>query len=119
MTSSVAPAETARFLRRRAERREQRGKARAEHLRRNLSAAARLLRDRYDAERVIVFGSLATGTCREHSDVDLAVVGLPGEAYFPALSDLMALFGAAVDLVRLEEAPKSLRQRIEAEGEVL
>jgi hypothetical protein len=44
---------------------------------------------------------------------------VPRSLYFAALADLMTLFGAAVDLVRLEEAPESLRGRILAEGEVL
>jgi predicted nucleotidyltransferase len=68
---------------------------------------------------VILFGSLATGTCRDTSDVDLAVSGVPRSLYFPVLADLMALFGAPVDLVRMEEVPKSLRGRIVAEGEIL
>jgi predicted nucleotidyltransferase len=67
----------------------------------------------------VLFGSLATGSHSETSDVDLAVEGLPNALYFAALADLMAHFGVPVDLVRLEEAPNSLRERIAAEGEPL
>jgi predicted nucleotidyltransferase len=51
--------------------------------------------------------------------VDLAVEGLPATAYFQALAELMALFGTRVDLVRLEEAPPSLCERVDEEGQVL
>jgi predicted nucleotidyltransferase len=59
-----------------------------------------------------VFGSLATASATEESDVDLAVEGLPGSAYFAALAALMEVFGGPVDLVRMEEAVESLRQRV-------
>jgi predicted nucleotidyltransferase len=68
---------------------------------------------------VILFGSLASGSAHEASDVDLAVAGLPSEAYFTALGELMALFCAPVDLVRIEDACPSLVDRIAAEGRPL
>jgi predicted nucleotidyltransferase len=63
-----------------------------------------------------LFGSLVHGEPTGESDVDLAVEGLPPRAYFPALADLMTLFRGPVDLVRLEEAAASLRERVLAEG---
>jgi predicted nucleotidyltransferase len=119
MSTQVTPAETARHLKRLAEQRHGKGAERARQLRRLLPEAAEVLRARYGAERVVLFGSVATGTCREGSDLDLAVTGLGRDRYFDALADLMALFGAPVDLVRLEEVPDSLRQRITEEGEPL
>lgn len=71
---------------------------------------------RLGASEVWLFGSLATGTCTAGSDVDLAVVGLPRAAYFDALAELMASVQAPVDLVRLEDAPRSLVARVHAEG---
>ena len=71
---------------------------------------------RLGARRVWVFGSLATGSMTETSDVDMAVQGLAPERYFEALAELMTVFGAPVDLVRIEEASESLRERILAEG---
>jgi predicted nucleotidyltransferase len=88
-------------------------------LRRLLPEAVVVLRDRYGAKDVILFGSLATGACRDNSDVDMAVRGVTRSLYFAALADLVVLFGVPVDLVRLEEARKSLRGRILAEGEIL
>jgi len=119
MTSPVTPADTARHLRRLVERRAVEGRARARRLRGRLPAAVALLRGRYGAKRVVLFGSLAAGTCRAESDVDLAVSALGSEHYFRALGELMEVFGAPVDLVELESAPPSLVERIEAEGEPL
>jgi hypothetical protein len=119
MTSPVTPADTARHLRRLAEQRKAQGRARAERLRERLPAAVALLRGRYGAGRVLLFGSLALDTCHAASDVDLAVTGLRREDYFRALGELMEVFGAPVDLVELETAPPSLVERVEAEGEPL
>jgi uncharacterized protein len=119
MISSVSPADTARHLRQRAASAAYLGAERARQLRLRLPAAAALLRDRYGADHVVLFGSLANGACHADSDVDLAVSGLPGDRYFKALADLMEVFAGPVDLVRLEGAPESLRERIAAEGERL
>lgn len=39
-----------------------------------LKAIADRLRDRYGAERVLVYGSVARGEPTEHSDIDLLVI---------------------------------------------
>ena len=56
------------------------------------------------AREVYVFGSVASGTTREDSDVDLAVAGLPPERFFATLAKLANLFDRSVDLVDLDEA---------------
>ncbi len=76
-----------------------------------LPAAASLLRARYGARRVGFFGSLATGSFHEKSDVDLYVDSITG-SYFDALADLSELLGRDVDLIELNRAPPSLAQRI-------
>lgn len=91
------------------------GRARSERLRAHLSRSAQALKAR-GARRVVLFGSLAGTEPGPEADVDLAVEGLQAAAYMEALSEQMSLFGTRVDLVRLEEAPASLRDRIEAEG---
>lgn len=111
----VAVADTVAHLRRReAERR------RAAAERRRLAEAAlpvaREILLRHGAESVTVFGSLATGEETPDSDLDLAVAGLPPERYFPALGELASRLAIPIDLVRVEEAPASLRDRIAAEG---
>ena len=113
---AVTPKETLAHLRRLEHARKAAGAARARRLRDRLPEAVRRLRER-GAKRVWLFGSLAEGKPRENSDVDLAVEGLPAAGYFDVLADLMTVFGCAVDLVRLETAPESLRQRVLDAGE--
>ncbi len=83
-----------------------------------LDAAADLLRAA-GAARVWLFGSLAVGSARLESDVDLAVEKLPPARYFDVLSALMALFETRVDLVAMEEAPQALRERVLDTGRLL
>jgi predicted nucleotidyltransferase len=72
--------------------------------------------------RVILFGSRARGEAQPRSDVDLAV-----EAPAASVRDWLRLADIAedaetllsIDLVRLEQAPPDLRERIQAEGRVL
>lgn len=81
--------------------------------------AAALLKSRFGARRVRVFGSLPTPWFHERSDIDLAVEGIPPDRLSEAeatLADLAPEFH--VDLVSLEEigdAPRLLH-RIEEEG---
>jgi uncharacterized protein len=116
---AVTATETLLHLRARAETECQRGRQRAAHLLAYVSHARRLLIDSYGARRVWLFGSLVVGQPTPESDVDLAVEGLPTSDYFKALADLMGLFHAPVDLVRLEEAAESLRERVLLEGREL
>ncbi len=117
--SSVTPADTARHLRRRAAEAEAQGSERARQHRSRLPDAVTCLRQCYGARLIVLFGSVANATCHVDSDVDLAVSDLEPVLYFKALADLMAIFEGPVDLVRLEEAPPSLRECIDAEGEEL
>lgn len=109
----------AQTMRARSAQEQARAELRAQRLRGLLPQAKRLLVERYQARRVLLFGSLALGSYSEQSDVDLAVEGMPSAPYFSALADLMGLFGGPVDLVRLEEAAPSLRSAIEQEGRPL
>lgn len=79
---------------------------------------ADLLRSQFEAEKVVVFGSL---TNRElfhiRSDIDLAVWGMSDEQCWRAwgvLLDLSPEF--SVDLVNVETAPERICQTIETEG---
>ena len=68
------------------------------------------------ATEVWLFGSLATDAPGLTADVDLAVAGLPSARYFEVVAELGLLFATPIDLVLLEEAPPSLRQRVGALG---
>ena len=80
--------------------------------------AAQEIKTRYEGCRVLLFGSLSHGQWFDAtSDVDVAVEGLDGEAYWDAWEVLEThLSNRAVDLVALETASDSLRQAIERSG---
>ncbi len=93
-----------------------------ELLTRRLSAApeaARLLRERFGATRVVLLGSLARGETHADSDVDLAVTGVAMRDHTSALIELERLFGCPIDLIHLGSAPPAMRLTIEQEGREL
>lgn len=80
--------------------------------------AARVLRERFGAQRVILFGSLchpdAFGTW---SDIDVAVWGVPSGQFYKAVATISGISSDfQVDLVDTETARPTLRQAIEQEG---
>jgi predicted nucleotidyltransferase len=82
---------------------------------------AEILKTDFAAHKVWLFGS---GLLRElihlESDVDLAVEGLAEASYFRAVSRLLDLnANVSVDLVMLDDASESLRDRIIREGKEL
>lgn len=80
--------------------------------------AATMLRQRFGATRVLLFGSLAheqgfTLT----SDIDLAAAGIPRDDYFVAVAHLQDLSPEfQIDLVDLERGKPALLAVIESEG---
>jgi len=84
-------------------------------------ACIRLLKERFGARRVILFGSIAgQGTWHGRSDIDLAVEGLAPAEFFPAYSACRDLLprGLELDLVPLERAYPEMRARILGEVEM-
>ena len=81
-------------------------------------AAADLPYTAYGATKVVLFGSTAhPRRFHERSDVDLAAWGIGERAYVRAVADLNGLDSHIfVDLVRGEEAPPTLLERIKQEG---
>lgn len=81
----------------------------------------RLLKERFGARQVILFGSAARpDTWHEYSDIDLAVEGLASDKFFVAYSACRDLLprGVKLDLVPLERAYPELRARILGEVEM-
>lgn len=77
-------------------------------------AAAALLKSRYHATRVVVFGSL-TQADRFHlwSDVDLAVWGIAADDYFEAVARVLDVGGEIkVDLIMAERCKPYLQEAI-------
>jgi len=83
--------------------------------------AARLLRERFHATRVVVFGSLLhEKRFHEWSDIDLAAWGIPAEQTFRAIGAVMDLDRTfEVNLVDVNACPPSLLASIEQEGKDL
>jgi predicted nucleotidyltransferase len=83
--------------------------------------AASHLKERYSVRQVAVFGSLVDQRLfHMRSDIDLAVWGLDERDYYRAIGELQALDPAfAIDLIRVEDAPASLRAAIEMTGRTL
>lgn len=70
------------------------------------------------AREVYLFGSAARGEMRAESDVDLAVTGLPPEAFFQALGLAEDALGRPLDLVDLDEVTPFTRY-LQEEGELV
>lgn len=77
--------------------------------------AAQLLKERFGATRVMVFGSLAHGAWfHARSDIDLAAEGIAPADYFTAGAALDQMrSGFELDLIRCESAPPRLLSSIE------
>ncbi len=82
--------------------------------------AAELLKTRYGATQVVVFGSLVHKTgFTPWSDVDLAVWGITPEEYYSAAGSAMDLgleSGIKVDVVDTEDCAPEFLADIEIEG---
>jgi predicted nucleotidyltransferase len=80
--------------------------------------AARILREKYQVKRVVVFGSLLREKCfTEWSDIDIAAWGIPPEQTFRAIGALMDLDSSIeINLVDINICPADLLKSIEEDG---
>ena len=75
------------------------------------------LRRRYGAKKVILFGSLARGDLHAHSDIDLAVRGIPASEYYHAVAFATGFSKTwKVDLVDVDDCSETLSDVIQKEG---
>lgn len=80
--------------------------------------ASDLLHQEFQANQVILFGSLTNQNLfHSTSDIDLAVSGLTPLDYFSAVAQLQDISTFKVDLVRLESCKPSLKEVIQGEGQ--
>ena len=89
-----------------------------EELLRRAREAAAFLKKHFGARRVVLFGSLAHAAWfHPNSDVDLAVEGLSGDAYWGAWRMLEEQIpDRSIDLVEIETAGESLQNAIRRSG---
>ena len=66
--------------------------------------AARILRQKYSATRVVLFGSMLQPKIHADSDIDLAVWNLSKSDYFQAVGKLQGISEFAIDLIEAENA---------------
>lgn len=80
--------------------------------------AAALLRNEFDATKVVLFGSLANhSNFTLWSDIDLAVFGVPADRFYAAVAAIIGLSAEfKVDLVDAEACKVSLREAIDRDG---
>ncbi len=89
---------------------------RIEQARQKASKIAELLKDKYQAEKVYLYGSLVWGKFHERSDIDILVVNLKGD-YWKAWVEIEAIADPfPFDLVCYEDAFPSLREKILEKG---
>jgi predicted nucleotidyltransferase len=81
------------------------------------AAAAMALRQQWPGlSAVWLFGSVLTDAFAAHSDIDLALEGLPPQDLLAAMALSERSGALAVDLVRLESLPPHWQQRIRERG---
>ena len=120
-TFNVAPEKLA-IYRATAQRRRQREQADLDRRRQQAwtaaRQAARLLKTRFKATRVVVFGSLARGSgFTRWSDVDIAAWGIAQEDTFRAIGAILDMdTEIAVNLVDVNTCQPSLLEVIEQDG---
>ena len=56
----------------------------------------------FGAKEVYVFGSAVEGRFSEHSDIDMAMSGLPPKVFFAAMGEAMSVLGCSLDLIDLD-----------------
>lgn len=82
--------------------------------------AARRLRSLAGVKRIVLFGSLARGTARPGSDVDLWIEGLAEGDWLTAVAAAREeIREAEVDVIRAECASEEMAARVSAEGKVI
>ena len=93
----------------------------AKRRRRAMSAAhkaAELLKTKFGAKEVILFGSLARrGSFTLYSDIDLAARGIYPDDYLSAMESVLYLDAEfKIDLVGIETCSPTMRKNIEKDG---
>ncbi|AYO29926.1 nucleotidyltransferase domain-containing protein [Biomaibacter acetigenes] len=77
-----------------------------------------LLRQKYSAKKVWVFGSLAKKEMfNPWSDIDIAVEGIPHELYYKAIAEVISLSPEyKIDIVDIWDCSPLFRENIQKEG---
>lgn len=112
----VRPAELAATLVDRARQERERERERARSLAQRLRAALRTLRGEGVFARAWLIGSLAWGGFGRRSDADIVVLGADPSRIVRLAALLSDVAGIWVDVLRMEELPRSFRRRVLEDG---
>ena len=91
----------------------------AKQAREQLPSVVKLLVDEFQANKIILFGSLAKGTFHQDSDIDLAVAGIEPSQYFKALAQVNSISDRWIDLKPLESLEPHFLKRVLETGECI
>lgn len=80
--------------------------------------AARVLREKFGAEKIVLFGTLAHDEWfSQWSDIDLAVLGIESESFYAAVAFVTGLSSSfKIDMVDIKGCRPALKKVIEGEG---
>lgn len=92
--------------------------ARQEQARQLARQAAQLLREKFQARRVVLFGSLAYPSgFNRWSDIDLAAWGIPPDRFYAAVAAVTGLSpDFKIDLIDPDTCRPGLKSAVEREG---
>ncbi len=80
---------------------------------------AAMLKQKYNVQKIYLYGSLAWGGFDQHSDLDLFLVGFEGN-YWKALSEAEAIAAPLpVSLACEEDCQESLKEKVRKKGVLL
>lgn len=74
---------------------------------------------KYDADKVLLYGSVARGDDKDDSDLDICVDGLDSRYFFKALGECMMNSEHSVSVIDMKNASGYFRERILSEGKIV
>ena len=75
------------------------------------------LKEIYNVDKVVLFGSIVEDKFWGHSDIDIAIKDIKEENYLEVYNEMLEIaFPFKLDLILLEKAPASLKKKIKNKG---
>jgi len=111
--------EYSKYWRKKIKKKKEKLEERKELLKNLAQKCSNLLKKEFNVKKVYLVGSLTREfKIHEHSDIDLAVIGLQDKDYFKALNKLYEILpqGIDIDLITKETASESLNEFIIKDG---
>jgi len=74
---------------------------------------------KYDADKVLLYGSVARGDYKDDSDLDICVEGLDNRYFFRAVGECMMKSEHSVSVIDMNNTSGYFRERILREGRII